>query len=478
MSAAKLAQADRYAPYEYTAAEEYLHKAREEGGHAEYQDAIEYGRRSEELAEPGPRHRRGEAGAAAHEVDHGDARPPSTKSPSRADNGPSPSEAPIPSRSTAAARAASSRVRVPSVRLAPSPGAPVWRAGWRRLRGHAARVERARGARDRQGGARPRRLQCAPRELALAETHVEFAAHELDQGDYFRARDHVHIADRNAREALPTCRPASATCRPTPGDRDERRHPRQRRQVPGRARGQGRLRGRGRLPRSRQRQGRHPRRDDKCPNEPEDKDGFEDEDGCPDPDNDTDGIPDATDKCPNEPEDKDGFEDEDGCPDPDNDKDGVPDADDKCPNDPGPPDNDGCPKKYEHIVVTQEKIELKQKIFFDTDKATIQPRSFALLDEIGSVLRSRPTMTVRIEGHTDSRGTKAHNHEAVRGPCGVRAATSSGAGHRPGAHGGPRVWSRSAHRDQQDGCGAGEEPARRVHHYAAITRLKPRHDST
>jgi len=25
------------------------------------------------------------------------------------------------------------------------------------------------------------------------------------------------------------------------------------------------------------------------------------------------------------------------------------------------------------------------------------------------VLRSRPTMTVRIEGHTDSRGTRAHN---------------------------------------------------------------------
>jgi hypothetical protein len=50
VSAAKLASADRYAPYEYTAAEEYLHKAREEAGHAEYQDSIEYGRRSEELA--------------------------------------------------------------------------------------------------------------------------------------------------------------------------------------------------------------------------------------------------------------------------------------------------------------------------------------------------------------------------------------------------------------------------------------------
>jgi len=50
VSAAKLASAQRYAPYEYTAAEEYLHKAREEAGHAEYQDAIEYGRKAEALA--------------------------------------------------------------------------------------------------------------------------------------------------------------------------------------------------------------------------------------------------------------------------------------------------------------------------------------------------------------------------------------------------------------------------------------------
>ena len=86
---------------------------------------------------------------------------------------------------------------------------------------------------------------------------------------------------------------------------------------------------------------------DKCPNEPEDKDGFQDEDGCPDLDNDGDGIPDAQDKCPNQAEDKDGFQDEDGCPDPDNDGDGIPDAADKCPNEPedkdGFQDEDGCP---------------------------------------------------------------------------------------------------------------------------------------
>jgi len=52
---------------------------------------------------------------------------------------------------------------------------------------------------------------------------------------------------------------------------------------------------------------------------------------------------DNVDQCPDDPEDKDGFEDEDGCPDFDNDQDGIPDVEDKCPNVPGPADNQGCP---------------------------------------------------------------------------------------------------------------------------------------
>jgi outer membrane protein OmpA-like peptidoglycan-associated protein len=91
-------------------------------------------------------------------------------------------------------------------------------------------------------------------------------------------------------------------------------------------------------------------KDDRCPNEPEDRDGDQDEDGCPegsDGDRDGDGILDSKDKCPDDPEDKDGFQDQDGCPDPDNDKDGIPDKKDQCPNDPedkdGFEDEDGCP---------------------------------------------------------------------------------------------------------------------------------------
>jgi OmpA-OmpF porin, OOP family len=90
---------------------------------------------------------------------------------------------------------------------------------------------------------------------------------------------------------------------------------------------------------------------DKCPDQPEDRDGFQDADGCPDPDNDADGIPDASDKCPNEAEDVDDFQDQDGCPDPDNDKDGIPDLNDACPNaaedHKGKRPNDGCPSSAE-----------------------------------------------------------------------------------------------------------------------------------
>jgi OOP family OmpA-OmpF porin len=90
--------------------------------------------------------------------------------------------------------------------------------------------------------------------------------------------------------------------------------------------------------------------DDRCPNVPEDLEGDHDEDGCPeghDGDRDGDGIPDSKDKCPDDPEDRDGFQDEDGCPDLDNDQDGIPDKIDQCPNDPedkdGFEDQDGCP---------------------------------------------------------------------------------------------------------------------------------------
>jgi OOP family OmpA-OmpF porin len=108
----------------------------------------------------------------------------------------------------------------------------------------------------------------------------------------------------------------------------------------------------------------------------------------------------------------DGFQDDDGCPDCDNDGDGVPecpDVVDKCPAEAGPGTPDGCPKKYDLVVVTETKIELKQTVYFDTDKATIKKRSYALLNDVAKALGDNPTMAVRIEGHTDSQGNDKHN---------------------------------------------------------------------
>jgi len=152
---------------------------------------------------------------------------------------------------------------------------------------------------------------------------------------------------------------------------------------------------------------------DKCPDEPEDFDKFEDEDGCPDLDNDKDGIPDKLDLCPNDPEDKDGFEDDDGCPDPDNDRDRILDGNDKCPNEPetynGNEDEDGCPDKG-LVVVQRSKLEILDKIYFETDKDVIMPVSYPLLDAIAATIKGHPEIAlIEVQGHADERGDDEHN---------------------------------------------------------------------
>ena len=130
-------------------------------------------------------------------------------------------------------------------------------------------------------------------------------------------------------------------------------------------------------------------------------------------DHDGDGFLDEVDACPDKPEDKDGFEDGDGCPDTDNDKDKIPDSLDRCPDEPEDYDNDadedGCPDIYKTIVILEDRIELKQKIFFATASDQILSKSFGLLNEVAQALSSRKTLRVRIEGHTDSRGSDACN---------------------------------------------------------------------
>lgn len=149
--------------------------------------------------------------------------------------------------------------------------------------------------------------------------------------------------------------------------------------------------------------------DDRCPDAPEDLDGFRDGDGCLDADDDEDGIADADDLCRCTAEDVDGFEDDDGCADPDDDRDRIPDACDVCPREPetydGCADDDGCPDRA-HVEISASRIAIIEHVRFAPDSFDLTPRSIPLLDAIAATLIANPQITrVRIVGHAD--GTEA-----------------------------------------------------------------------
>jgi outer membrane protein OmpA-like peptidoglycan-associated protein len=67
-------------------------------------------------------------------------------------------------------------------------------------------------------------------------------------------------------------------------------------------------------------------------------------------------------------------------------------------------------------VVTREKIEILEKVYFDTAKTTIKEESFPLLNEVASVLQEYPDIqSIRVEGHTDSRGRASYNLRLSQG---------------------------------------------------------------
>ncbi|HVG57833.1 MAG TPA: immunoglobulin-like domain-containing protein [Hyalangium sp.] len=142
---------------------------------------------------------------------------------------------------------------------------------------------------------------------------------------------------------------------------------------------------------------------DHCPSEP----GPVARQGCPEKDSDGDSLMDEEDACPTEP----GPRERQGCPIRDRDQDTVEDMRDNCPDEAGPVENEGCPAEEKQLVVIQtDRIAIKDKVHFDFDKATIQPRSFGLLDQVARVLREHPEiLTVSINGHTDSQGPADYN---------------------------------------------------------------------
>ncbi len=267
---------------------------------------------------------------------------------------------------------------------------------------------------------------CAPVQLAMAESHHAFAETEYDEGDYFRAKEELAIAETNANEALsmsPMGRCVKSAKAPPPPkpptdeDSDGDGVPNITDDCPRRPEDIDEYKDADGCPDLDNDQDGIVDTIDECPNKPEDKDGFEDDDGCPDIDNDGDGLSDRVDTCPDDPEDDDGFEDDDGCPDCDNDGDGVPECPKKidlCPDQPAAT-ADGCPKKYVNVVVTAKKIEIKQTVYFDTNKTTIKPVSYSLLNEVAQALKDNPKIEVQVEGHTDSRGRNRRNLRLSQG---------------------------------------------------------------
>jgi OOP family OmpA-OmpF porin len=135
-------------------------------------------------------------------------------------------------------------------------------------------------------------------------------------------------------------------------------------------------------------------------------------------DTDGDGIPDFKDRCPDEPEDRDGFEDEDGCPDPDNDHDRILDENDRCPNEPetynGFEDDDGCPDKGSAHLLPIRTITT-DPIDFDEGSSAIGTDAATFLDKLAIAIIANPAVgAVTVVGHADRRERHASKLAAKR----------------------------------------------------------------
>jgi OOP family OmpA-OmpF porin len=136
--------------------------------------------------------------------------------------------------------------------------------------------------------------------------------------------------------------------------------------------------------------------------------------GCPDPDTDKDGIFDKEDACPKEAGIRTNDPKTNGCPDPDRDKDTILNDVDACPDEPGKPNADpkknGCPQAF----VSQGQIKIIDQVKFKTNSAEILPGkdSEEVLQAVLKVLTDHPELTkVRVEGHTDDKGSAALNRK-------------------------------------------------------------------
>ncbi|MEZ4316785.1 MAG: OmpA family protein [Myxococcota bacterium] len=62
------------------------------------------------------------------------------------------------------------------------------------------------------------------------------------------------------------------------------------------------------------------------------------------------------------------------------------------------------------VELKAERIIINESVYFELNKATIKEESFPLLDEVSAVIKDHPELLkIRIEGHTDSRGSASAN---------------------------------------------------------------------
>jgi outer membrane protein OmpA-like peptidoglycan-associated protein len=58
---------------------------------------------------------------------------------------------------------------------------------------------------------------------------------------------------------------------------------------------------------------------------------------------------------------------------------------------------------------TEIRIALSADVLFDFDKSDIKPEAAEALGQVAALVREHPNQPVRIEGHTDSKGSDAYN---------------------------------------------------------------------
>ena len=122
-------------------------------------------------------------------------------------------------------------------------------------------------------------------------------------------------------------------------------------------------------------------------------------------DSDNDGVLDENDRCPDTP--AGARVNGRGCP-LDTDRDGVFDYADQCPgttNRRARIDEVGC------YVVLAEDVRVELNVEFDNDSSAARPEHRAEVRRVFEFMEEYPLTRVRIEGHTDSRGSAEYNRD-------------------------------------------------------------------